>query len=737
MNDRFGAETEGTWLSINKLLTLWPDKSYEAMRKMIHRNKVTMVRWFRVDEAQNAGLEWKINERGGKEGNQRLFIHISDPAIPSFVKLNYHQSFCETNRSSIISSNPSLAFNHPDVGIRGVPPCYPHLTSGTLTFAGLDSQDQLSEPEIDRELYARAAHYERKKADKYLAHLERTNGLKGNDLKEAINGWNMTHPDQKTSYVCVLGARKAYEDNGISGLLAQYGKSSKSTIKDEWFESFKNLYLKEGSPSVRSCWIITLGEAAQRDPSITASSFPSPVSFLRRLKKEVPESTLYLKRRGYQAWTGKYAKHVDRDYSEVVPGEVYVADHAQIDVAVMSPTGKVCFPWITAISDFKSNKYVGWDLHIESPNSDHIFQAAFRAFTDFGIPSEFLIDNGKDFRCHDFSGGRKNVKVKVDEIKTTSLLSSLNIKPNFAKPYGAQTKPIERTFLRNKEWFSKHMPGYRGGNVRERPEVLKEEIKQGKILPWEQFKNHVDEFITTVANRMSSDGKNLKGMSPDELWNKEAKIPVKVKASSLKLLCMRSSRPIEIGRNGVRDSKFQVTYWGEWMSGRKGEHVYLRRDNRAFQTAWVFSADGQDRYIGEASIAEQTTALARTDIDKEKLKEALAGKNRDQKVAQNGAGIIQRIPAADIIKSLALGAKLLNDKRGYAPGDDEETKVIEVMPTCMDDVMRQREEQRREGTSDLSAIAPPMRSKKKILYVFKCDKEDYEKRAGEQAQNFL
>jgi hypothetical protein len=713
-------------LSIAELQKIWPGKTYDAIRIMIGRNKFTAIYWLTAKEARRAGLEWGESNRGGK-GGKRPFIDISDPAIPSRVKIEYHQSLVTAPRGCIPSTGavipaftaeviaPVSALNPPEAGLQGETLCPPLSASGV-------SFDQLSESEIDGELYTRATDYERKRADKYMAILGTTKGLKGNELKTAIHDWNRNHADWKTSYVRVLDARRVYDEQGISGLFARYGTSSYTTVKDEWFKSFLDRYLKEGSPSVKSCWVGTLGEAYSLDQSITAKTFPGPTSFMRRVNKEIPAATICQKREGYQAWKKKHAFYLDRDYSNIVPGEVYVADHAQVDVAVISPTGKVCFPWITAISDFKSGKYVGWSLHTESPNSDHIFDAAFRAFTDFGIPSDFLIDNGKDFRCHDFSGGRKIVKAQIDEIKTASLLSGLNIAAHFAKPFNAQAKPIERTFLRNKEWFSKHMPGYRGGNTKERPEILKEEIKQGKILQWEQFAALMEEYIATVANRMPSNGKNLKGMSPDELWQKEAKAPVRVRAESLKLLCMRTTKPMIIGRNGVRDSEHQVTYWGEWMSGRKGERVYLRRDSRAFQTAWVFTADGQDRYIGEASVSELPSALARTDIEKAVVKEQLARQKRDERAARFGAGNLERRPAEDIMKDIAMGVELLNAERGYAQGDHEGPKVIQIQTTAVDGVTEERAKLAREGACDLSGVLPEKKPVKKY-YIYRSDKE--------------
>lgn len=144
--------------------------------------------------------------------------------------------------------------------------------------------------------------------------------------------------------------------------------------------------------------------------------------------------------------------------------KVWVSDHAQIDVACMTQDGNVVFPWVTAWRDYKSGKWLGWILQTGHPNSDLIFQSFYYAAEIYGLPEDVIIDNGKDYRCKDFAGGRKSVQVETNKPKTTSMLAELNVKVHFALPYNAQTKPIERDFLKIKELLSKHCQGYRGGS---------------------------------------------------------------------------------------------------------------------------------------------------------------------------------------------------------------------------------------------------------------------------------
>ena len=119
----------------------------------------------------------------------------------------------------------------------------------------------------------------------------------------------------------------------------------------------------------------------------------------------------------------------------------------------------VCFPWVTVFRDAKTSKWLGWFLHADSPNSDHIFQAFYYGVLNFGIPEDVYLDNGKDYRCKDFAGGRTRI-IKVKHKKDGgSLIQNLGIHIHFALPYNAQTKPVERDFLKIKEFLSKGFVG--------------------------------------------------------------------------------------------------------------------------------------------------------------------------------------------------------------------------------------------------------------------------------------
>ncbi len=574
---------------------------------------------------------------------------------------------------------------------------------------------QLPDAEIDAIIYSNLAAWEREYVDKWTRILNASAGMIGNELKQFTMQWNEANPAEQASYSRIVQMRKKRLNEGISGLRPGYGKNSGATVvQNIYFEHFKSLYLKEGAPSLQSCWYNTLGFAKSIDPAFNASDFPAPYTFLRRLEREVPKESVYLARHGHDAWNRKFANYIPRDYSTIKAGECYVSDHAQVDVAVKLPTGKVCFPWITVWCDFKSQKWLGWLHHAESPNSDHIFQSFYYAVKTHGLPTDVYIDNGKDYRSKDFAGGRQRfTKVSINESKTTAMLSNLNILTHFSIVKNAQAKIIERTFLKNKEWFSKHQQGYRGGNITERPGILEQEIKTGKIMAWEEYVRLMDQFILSILNRVQSKGKVLQGMSPDELWAKDRIEIRKTSDEALKLFCMRTSRDVTIMRNGVRDSELGVTYWAEEMSGMKGTKVYLRRDINAYNKAYVFEAN-TDKYLCTAQLAESAAALARTNIEKTKLRELVAAKNQQRKIVKAYAAVANGRSASDQIMQMAVGVDAVNGLRGYDSAEQPQQPVFRLANTEMDQVVLEERARQRIGTEDPAQFQPPERNKAKI-----------------------
>lgn len=560
--------------------------------------------------------------------------------------------------------------------------------------------------------YSEATNWAKQQAEKYLEILENSDGLKGGDLKQFIEEWNKTN--EPTSYSSVIKMRRRYFRYGLSGLLSRHGQHLRgSSVKDDYFEYFKTLYLVEGAPSLRTCWDLTLGYAI-REFNADRETFPSFMAFKRRLDKEIPKQGIYLARYGQSAWNRKYGGYIDRDYSNITCNEVWVSDHAQIDVACFDSDGKVVFPWVTVWRDYKSGKWLGWVLQTKNPNSDFIFQSFYYAAQKFGLPKDVIIDNGKDYRSKDFAGGRSNFKIDISKGQTSALLKELNVNVHFALPYNAQTKPVERDFLKIKELLSKHCVGYRGGNVVERPEKLASEIKAGKIMQFEDFKKIFDDFILNVLNKKPSNGKNLNGICPDELFYNEYTEKITPSRDALKLFCMRTSRNFTIGRNGIQDRQLGITYWADWMITRTGLKVYLRRDVQDYKEAWAFKADN-DEFVGTVKAVKAVAALHADKVSKEEFKEALSIKKRNLKITKAYIKQTREIP---------LEEQYENYKAAYDSSNKDYKKSIKVSKianTNMDKAIQKNKKMGAFGRQDLSVFLEDKKPEEK-LYLFETDK---------------
>ena len=558
--------------------------------------------------------------------------------------------------------------------------------------------------------YSEVPSWAKLQAEKYVRILDASAGLKGKELKKFIDNWNNNDEEEfTTSYPSLIRMRRRYFRYGVAGLISKHGQHLVgSCVPDDYFEYFKTLYLIEGGPSLRSCRDLTLGYAV-RELGADRNNFPSFMAFKRRLDKEIPEQSIFLARNGQAAWNKKYNNYIDRDYSTITCNQVWVSDHAQIDVACYDENNKVVFPWVTVWRDYKSGKWLGWILQTGNPNSDLIFQAFYYAAEEFGLPKDVIIDNGKDYRSKDFAGGRKGFKIDTDKNKTSAMLKELNVNVHFALPYNAQTKPVERDFLKIKELLSKHCVGYRGGNVVERPEKLAKEIKDGKIMKFEDFKEIFDKTIINILNKKPSNGKNLNGRCPDDLFYEEYKEKIVTSKDALKLFCSRTSKDYTIGRNGIKDGKFQTTYWADWMIHKKGMKVYLRRDIKNYKEAWVFNAQN-DEFLGKAEAVKSVAALYAPEVSKEEFEAAVATKKRNIKITK--AYIKQN-------KEISAMEKYQNYETAYQSVEREykkPVKVSKIANTSMDKAIQKNKDMESYGKADLSIFLPEKEKKKFYLW---------------------
>ncbi|WP_020403782.1 transposase domain-containing protein [Gracilimonas tropica] len=580
-----------------------------------------------------------------------------------------------------------------------------------------EANDDLLQQQMDAEAYAKAPDYAKEHANLWLNLIQQFGELKGKELKGAIRAWKQSHPEEKVSLKSFYRYRKAYEEEGLTALIPNYGnRRGDSKTTDEDYELFEALYLKESRPSAESCWNIVRGQAFKEGRDV--SDFPTARTFLRRLENEHSDSTIYFARYGEEAWNKKYADYVDRDKSDIPANAWWVGDHRVIDLFVINEeTGKIFRPWCTAWMDFKTNKFISIFNHEADPNSDHIFQSFKWGIEKFGRPGEGIyIDNGKDYRSKDFAGGRKHQAID-DEAEARTLVSLMGIKAQFSLPYNAQSKNIERAFRGFIEYLEKHLPGYTGSHPKDRPESTKELVKKGELMTFKKFDRLFNQFVFEVLNKKASQGKELQGRSPDEAFYSEYKKKIAIRPETLRMFCMRTSREATIMRNGVKDGDLGKYYYAEWMMGFKGTKVYLRRDIKAYQEAWVFAYETNE-FLGKAQLADTISGFVSSDIEKAKLREIQKRKRKEVKMHKKRLAMNAQPSPEEILDALTYNIKA-EEKLRLEKGDfneySEKVPVIQMDTTKMDEVIKKDEKMQRTGTDDLSDFVPDDSGSKKSL----------------------
>ena len=70
------------------------------------------------------------------------------------------------------------------------------------------------------------------------------------------------------------------------------------------------------------------------------------------------------------------------------------------------------------------------------------------------------------------------------------------------------------------------------------------------------------------------------------------------------------------------------------MYCEKGRKVFIRRDVNAYQEAWVFDATTEE-YLGKANIFQETSFLAKNNLEKAQLQKVMSAKKKEKKSIRN------------------------------------------------------------------------------------------------------
>jgi hypothetical protein len=317
-------------------------------------------------------------------------------------------------------------------------------------------------------------------------------------------------------------------------------------------------------------------------------------------------------------------------------------------------------PWLTVWRDYKTGMWLSYAVSFDTPNTDRVIGTFAEGCGQYGHPSDAMIDNGKDYRAYDFAGGRKTIKISIDNVaETRSMMSLLGVRVHFSRPYHAQSKPIERDFGTTCDRFSKWMPGYCGSHPKERPDELKKQLKKSAIPTFTEGVQALKFWIENHLHAMPVNGRNHHGLSRRQLWEDGFKGLGRVDEWALSALSMRTSRAHKIGRNGIAINGTQ--WYGPWMEMYKGTPIkaYLRLpSDPKSEEGLAFNAENHE-YLGPVRAdVFVTPGLAKTEQQQEQLRDVLRLRAQLEGAAKSAV----TVPDVDLAQARAYQADSLETK---------------------------------------------------------------------------
>lgn len=468
--------------------------------------------------------------------------------------------------------------------------------------------------------------------------LQRATKKSGKSLEDFDAGYvkelKNKYPDMKFSRQILYRKKNAYKDGDLDGLLDNRGKSKKgySKINEEVWKTFCSFYFNENKPSIQAAYDYTIAWLNQNNPDLV-KNIPDYTTFTRKVKR-IPVGTLTLAREGEKAYDDKCAPYIRRTYDDLKPNDIWIADNHTFDVMCQDAEGNLFRLYLTAFLDARSGIFTGYHV-TTSPSSYATVIALRKGITQYGIPKEVYLDNGREFLTFDLGGLGHRRKRKDDRFDPAPIFQRLGIKMTNALVRNAKAKIIERRFLDVKNRLSKLFESYTGGTVVEKPEKLKKVLKEGNAALDESFVKQVGDLLEGYFNFQPYNGgvKADKGKRKIDVYNEYMAETAKRVATKddLNLMLMRSTRAQKVTRRGVHVdiSGVRIDYWDySLLQNMLGEQVFLRYDPDDLTEVRVYNLD--DRYI--MSVPTDNMTILKYGANAEDVKRAMAETRKGKKL---------------------------------------------------------------------------------------------------------
>lgn len=580
-------------ISINELASLWGEKSYSGIIKMIQRTKIKDVCWYSKQEAIEKGLQWKDGGGGGKKG-KRPFINIDDCAIPTEVKAKYFETHLNNNAihkthrktPEAISGDRGPSFRDQGQEKSNMPaslapasygseqnnrisaadkalvkrastePVGTHVfspfTQGQKMKLSFPAPPFLSNVPEEGHKIARARLAIVREWKRYReAHIKKTEAD-----KEFIIGYN-NRADWKNLYEVLgeISKTTLYRWNQMLGGTEDY----RWLIPFHYMKETENVRLTKEEAAIFMKILlnpnkVTIGAAIRLTKyRFEKKGIPfekSPMTFRRYAEdfKQKRYDVWVFMREGQKALRDKVEPCIKRDASLLNVGDVLVADGHRLNFQVINPfTGKPCRAVLVGYLDWKSYDLAGYEIMLEE-NIQCIASALRNAIIRLGkLPKITYQDNGKAFKARFFTQS-----VDFEEADIYGLFARLGIIPMYANPYNARAKIIEGWFKNFSETFERLHPSFVGTSIQDQPAYMKRNEKFHKALHKEYIPT-IEEVVQMIETWLEFHRSQAcpydKRKKIGEVFNEGRGEGIDVNELDYLML---DEKKTKIGRNGIR-----------------------------------------------------------------------------------------------------------------------------------------------------------------------------------------
>lgn len=448
----------------------------------------------------------------------------------------------------------------------------------------------------------------------------------------------LAEPERPFSVDTLYRRQRAIREDDLDGLVDKRGKwrKGRSSIDETLWQAFLSFYLDENQHPIKKCYEYTKAWARADFPELVAD-MPCYTTFYRRVQSDIPEAVEVLGRQGEKAFRDRCAPYIRRVYDGMESNEYWIADNHTFDVITMGENGQRHRLYLTAFFDARSGIFTGCHVTM-NPCSQATLIALRKGILKYGIPENIYVDNGREFLTFDIGGlGHRKKKPKdgQERFEPPPVFERLGIKMTNAIVRNAKAKIIERRFLDVKNQLSRLFETFTGGNVLEKPEKLKQVLKNGEIPLDGSFTETVEELLDWYFNQQSYGGAVAadRGKPRQQVYNENLHTKRVAGAEDLNLMLMRSARPQKVTRRGVHlDIAGQrLDYWNDEMLGSLlGRQVYFRYDPDDLSEVRLY--DLEDRFL--MTVPVDSTAVLTYGASKEDVKEAMGKVRRMERITK-------------------------------------------------------------------------------------------------------